>query len=57
VMTSYQLRISRCVCGVISLCSSRFVRIVLDSGTGMLLYRFVMYRDAREQRGVFDVAQ
>ena len=50
-MTSYHLRISCCVCGAISLCSSRFVRIVLVSGTSMLLYGFMMSREAREWCG------
>ena len=50
-MTSYHLRISCCVCGVTSSCFNKFVRIVLVSGTGMLLYRLVMSREAREWCG------
>ena len=51
LMTSYQLRISCRVCGAISSCFNRFTRIVLVSGTGMLLYKFVMSREEREWCG------
>ena len=50
-MTLHQLRISCHVCGAISSCFNRFTRIVLVSGTGMLLYKFVMSREAREWCG------
>ena len=50
-MLSYNLRIFCCVCGAISSCSVRFVRIVLGFGTGMLLHRFVMSREARDLCG------
>jgi len=47
-MTSYHLRISCCVCGVTSACFNMSVKIVLVSITGMLEYRFVMSKEARE---------
>ena len=48
MVTSYHLRISYCVCGVTSVCFNTSVRIVLVSVTGMLEYRFVMSKEARE---------
>ena len=51
MMMSYHLRISGCVSGITSSCFNRFVRIVLVSCTGILLYMLVMSREAREWCG------
>ena len=51
MMTSYHLRISCCVCGATSSCFNMPIKIVLVSVTGMLEYRFVMSKEAREWCG------